>query len=416
MNEFSEKNQNRWALEVKQQFPIFQSVAASGRSSIYLDNAATTHKPAVVTDRIAFFYQNHNANVHRGVHHLAVQATAAYEEARETVRQFIGAAHREEVIFTSGATESINTVAQGMAHQLKAGDEVLITAMEHHANLVPWQQICQQTGARLCVCPIQSDGTIDLAQLDQRLTEATRILAIVHISNTLGTINPIEKIIPLARAKDIPVLIDAAQSAATYPIDVQSMDCDYLVFSGHKAFGPTGIGVLYGKKSQLAALKPLRYGGEMIRTVSFEASTFAPLPYRLEAGTPNIAGAVGLAAALRFIQGLGKEKMLTHLKGLAAYARQQLLTINDVELIGTAPDKAPIFSFILPYAHPHDIATILNEYGIAIRAGHHCTQPLMRIFEVPATARASFSIYNTTDDVDALVEGLKEVERIMKGG
>lgn len=395
---------------IKQSFPILKQPLPNGKSLVYLDNAATTQKPEMVLAALSAFYKKHNANVHRGVHYLATQATAAYEQARATAQGFLNAASREEVIFTSGTTEGINLVASSLAQSmLKPDDEVLITAMEHHSNLIPWQQACLQTGAKLKVIPIHKSGELQLDALDQLLTPRTCLLAVTHISNTLGTINPIKLLIEKAHKVGAMVLIDAAQSAAYYPLDVQALDCDFLVFSGHKVFGPTGIGVLYGKKVLLEALPPYQFGGEMIRSVSFEKTTFAALPHRLEAGTPNIAGAVGLAAALRFIEQLDREAIQAYLKELLEYGTEQLRQIEDLTIIGNAAQKSAIISFTLETAHPHDIATILNEYGVAIRAGHHCTEPLMDFYEVPATARASFSIYNTKKDVDQLVEGIAGV-------
>ncbi|MEN0004037.1 MAG: cysteine desulfurase [Bacteroidota bacterium] len=396
-------------------FPIFEQVLPNGKPLVYLDSAATTQKPRIVVQQMAQFYEKYNANVHRGVHYLAVQATSQYEGAREVVRQFLNARHSEEVIFTRGATESINLVAAGLQSELQPGDEVLITAMEHHANLIPWQQVCQKAGAKLQVLPINPAGELILEELDTLLNERTRLFAFVHISNTLGTINPIKQLIHLAKAKNIPVLVDAAQSAASGQLDVQALDCDFLVFSGHKLFGPTGIGVLYGKKERLEALPPYQFGGDMIRSVSFEESTFAPLPYRLEAGTPNIVGAIGLAAAIDYIRSLDSSAIAMHLQQLTAYAKSQLEQFPGLTLTGQAAHRAPIFSFTMQHAHPHDIATIVNEYGVALRAGHHCTQPLMDFYQIPASARASFSIYNTMEEVDVLVEALWQVRGVFGG-
>lgn len=393
--------------QIRAQFPILES--ATDRPLIYLDNAATTQKPAVVIEAVAQYYRHHNANVHRGIYPLAYETTQAYEGARERLRQFVNARDRREIVFVRGATEGINLVAQSfLAEQLRPGDEVLISAMEHHANLVPWQQWRLRRGARLRVIPMAPDGTLILDQLDELLNERTRMLAIVHISNTLGTINPVQQLTALARERNIPVLIDAAQSAAYYPLDVQALGCDFLVFSGHKLFGPTGIGVLYGRRELLDQMPPYQMGGEMIRSVTFERTNFAPSPQRFEAGTPNIAGAIGLAAAIDYIQSLDREQMQIHLQDLLRYATRRLKAIPGLRIIGEAPEKSAILSFQLGRIHPHDLATWLAEAGICVRAGHHCTQPIMDFFEIPGTTRASFSIYNTRQEIDRLATALQE--------
>lgn len=403
------------AEKIRLDFPVLHQVNHNGYPLIYLDNAATTQKPRLVVQCMEDFYYRDNANVHRGVHSLAARATEAYENSRKKVRAFLNAARAEEIIFVRGATEGINLVAQCFAGpRLKEGDEVLISAMEHHSNLVPWQQLCLQKKARLRVIPMNERGELQLENLGELLNERTCMAALVHISNALGTINPIEEVINQARRKNIPILIDAAQSAASYPIDVAALDCDFLVFSGHKVFGPTGIGVLYGKQEHLESMAPYQFGGEMIESVSFEKTTFTGLPHKFEAGTPHIAGAIGLGAAIDYIEQTGKQEMAAYLRELPAYAAEKLSAINGLRIIGQASEKSAIVSFFLDDIHPHDIATILNEEGIAIRAGHHCTQPIMDFFGIPGTARASFSIYNTKEEIDQLAATLQTVKRIFR--
>ncbi len=398
---------------IRSDFPILLQSSENQSPIAYLDNAATTQKPQVVIDAVNHFYQNNNANIHRGVYKLAVKATQAYETARDKVQRFINAPDRKEVIFTKGTTDGINLVAQTLGNQrLKAGDEVLISAMEHHSNLIPWQVLCQRTGAKLRVIPMDESGCLQLGQLSDLINERTRMVALVHISNSLGTINPVKKVIRAAREFDIPVLIDGAQSAAHLPIDVQDLDCDFFAFSAHKLFGPTGVGVLYGKARWLQQMEPYQFGGEMIKTVSFEKSVYADLPHKFEAGTPNIAGVVGLGVAIDYIENIGHGAMSTYLAELTEYALQQLQAISRLQLIGTAPQRSCILSFIMEGVHPHDIATILDQHGVAVRAGHHCTEPVMQFFKVPGTVRASFAPYNTREEVDRLVEGLREVQTI----
>lgn len=392
---------------IRSQFPILQS--DTDIPLVYLDNAATTQKPEAVLQAMDQFYRRNNANVHRGIYPLAYRATVAYEQARERVRAFLNARDHREIVFVRGATEGINLVAHSfLADRLQPGDEVLITAMEHHANLVPWQQLCESKGARLRVIPMWSDGSLQLDQVEKMMNERTKMVAFVHISNTLGTINPIENIIDAARRHGIPTLIDAAQSAAYYPLDVQTLGCDFLVFSGHKLFGPMGIGVLYGRMERLRTMIPYQTGGEMIRSVSFAETTFAAPPKRFEAGTPNVAGAVGLAAAIQFVEDAGQDNMREHLQKLLEYATGELKRLDGLRIIGQAPKKSAIISFKFGRIHPHDLATWLGEAGVCVRAGHHCTQPVMDFFEVPGTVRASFSIYNTTEEVDTLVKALRE--------
>lgn len=399
--------------QIKKDFPIFSQAHPSGKPLTYLDSAATTQKPQVVINAMHGYYEKSNANVHRGIHHLGNRATLTYEGTRAKVQNFIHARSRKEIVFTKGTTESVNLVAYGFVEQrLNEGDEIVISAMEHHSNLIPWQMLCRRKKAKLRVIPMDESGTLQMDQLEEMLSERTKMVAVVHISNSLGTINPIEEIIELAHTKDIPVLIDAAQSAAYYDIDVQAWDCDFLVFSGHKIFGPTGIGVLYGKEKWLEEMVPWQFGGEMIRSVSFEESTFAESPQKFEAGTPNIAGAAGLAAAIQYIENLGKEYIRQHLKQLLEYATERLSAIEGLRIYGNSDKKSAIISFMLESAHAHDIATIIDNHGVAVRAGHHCTQPVMAFYGIPATARVSLSIYNSKEDIDRLVEALESVRLI----
>lgn len=391
----------------RQQFPIFQHHP----TLVYLDSAATTQKPNVVIEGITNFYQKENANIHRGIYDLAAKATQKYESVRQKVADFIGAKKQKEIVYTSGTTASINLVAQSfLLPRLEKGDEVLVSAMEHHANLLPWQMACKAKGANLRIIPIDKAGDIDLVAYQQMLSAKTRMVAIVHISNTLATINPIAELIDLAHQKNIPILIDGAQSTAHYPIDVAALDCDFFTFSGHKIFGPTGIGVLYGKAEHLEAMPPYQFGGDMIRTVTYQAATFAPAPQKFEAGTTNIAGVIGLGYAIDFVNQFDKQMIAKYVKTLGSYARGKLSALNDLEIIGTAQNTTGIVSFILKDVHPHDVATFLGAANIAIRAGHHCTQPLMDFYQIPATSRASFSIYNNRAEIDFLVEEVKGIQ------
>lgn len=379
----------------------------------YLDNAATTQKPQVVLDAVQDFYLQGNANIHRGVYDLSQQATRAYDEARATIAGFLNSADTKEVIFTSGTTQGINLVARSfLADRLQPGDVVLVSAMEHHANLIPWQEVCRQRQAHLRIIPLNAQGEIDQKAFRTMLSSRVKLLALVHVSNSLGTINPVAEMIREAHQFGVPVLLDAAQSAASLPLDVQELDCEFLVFSGHKLFGPTGIGVLYGKAELLNAMYPYQFGGDMIRRVSYLEATYAGIPERFEAGTPNIAGAVGLGAAVRFVNSLDPKAVQDHLYDLRDYGTEMLQAIPGLRLIGEARDKSAILSFVMESAHPHDIATVLNEAGVAIRAGHHCTQPLMQSLGIPGTARASFAVYNTRAEIDRLVEGLQTVNQI----
>ncbi|HTN65087.1 MAG TPA: cysteine desulfurase [Burkholderiaceae bacterium] len=399
-----------WRLD----FPIL-SETVRGKPLVYLDNAATTQKPRSVIDAEADYYRTLNANVHRGVHDLSQRATDAYEAARAKVRSFIGAQHDEEIIFVRGATEGINLVAQSYARSLlKAGDEIIVSAMEHHSNIVPWQMVCAQTGAILKVAPVTDAGELDLAAYAELLGQRTRLVAMTHLSNALGTITPVAQVIELAHAAGALVLLDGAQAISHLGVDVRTLDCDFYVFSGHKIFAPTGIGVLYGKKVLLEAMPPYQGGGDMIRAVTFEKTEYNDLPYKFEAGTPNIAGAIGLGAALDYVAAIGIERIAAHEHDLLAYATQLASAIPGLRIIGRAPHKASILSFTMDGIHPHDIGTILDHDGIAIRAGHHCAMPVMRRFGLAGTARASFALYNTRQEVDVLMAGLHKVRELFQ--
>jgi len=396
----------------RQQFPIFHHHP----NLVYLDSAATTQKPKMVIDGITNFYQKENANIHRGIYDLAAQTTQKYESVRQKVGDFIGAENAAEIVYTNGTTASINLVANSfLSPRLEKDDEVLISAMEHHANLIPWQVVCQQKGAHLRVIPIDKAGNIDLVAYKKMLSKKVKLVAVVHISNTLATINPIEEMIEMAHQADVPILIDGAQSTAHCPIDVASLDCDFFTFSGHKIFGPTGIGVLYGKAAHLAKMPPYQFGGDMIRTVTYQTATYAPAPQKFEAGTTNIAGVIGLGYAVDFLQQFDKKEIALFVKELGNYAREKLLSLNDLTIIGNAKNRTGIVSFLLKNVHPHDVATFLGTANIAIRAGHHCTQPLMDFYEIPATSRASFSIYNNREEIDFLVEEIKGIQSFFAG-
>jgi len=399
---------------LRQDFPILGE-RINGRRLVYLDNAATTQKPQSVIDTIASYYRHDNANVHRGVHALSQRATDAYEAARANVMRFVNARAPEEVVFTRGTTDAINLVAQSFARpQLREGDEVLVSAMEHHSNIVPWQLVCQQTGAALRVAPIDDAGDLIVDAYAALLRPRTKLVAVTHVSNALGSIVPLARVVALARAAGIPVLVDGAQAIAHMPVDVQALDCDFYAFSGHKILGPTGIGILYGKASRLEAMPPYQGGGDMIRSVTFERTVYNDLPYKFEAGTPNIAGAIGLGAALDYMRGVGVEAIDAHERALLADATARLAAIPGLRIIGTARDKAGIVSFTLEGVHAHDVGTILDHEGIAIRAGHHCAMPVMAQFGVAGTARASFALYNTHDEIDALGAGVERVRRMFR--
>lgn len=398
--------------KIRADFPILDT-KVRGKPLIYLDNAATTLKPRVVVDAIANHYLYGAANVHRGLHYLSEEATRHYEGARETVRAFINARETAEIIFTSGTTEAINLVAMsygGIA--VRPGDEIIITHMEHHSNIVPWQMLCERQGAVLRVAPIDDHGEIIWSELERLFSEKTRLVALVAVSNSLGTINPFEKVIALAHARDIPVVLDAAQGVAHMPFDVQKLEVDFMAFSAHKLYGPTGVGVLYGRRALLEKMPPVFGGGDMIRSVSFEKTTYASLPARLEAGTPNIAGVIGLGAAIEYVKSLGLAPIAAYEQELLAYGTRRLKEIDGLRLVGTARHKGPILAFTLDDVHPHDIGSLLDQEGIAIRAGHHCTQTVMTRYNVPATARASLAFYNTKEDIDALVAAIYKVKEM----
>jgi len=397
---------------VRADFPILRQ-EINGHPLVYFDNAATTQKPQAVIDRLNKFYRQENANIHRGVHTLSGRATDAYEAARERVRAFINAAETKEIIFVRGTTEAINLVAQTFGRQyLKKGDEIVISAMEHHSNIVPWQMVAGQTGARLKVIPMNRNGELILDAYTRMLTKKTRLVAVTHVSNALGTINPVKEMITEAHRRGIPVLIDGAQAAPHLPIDVKALDCDFYALSGHKMYGPTGIGVLYGRKEILEKLPPFQGGGDMIRSVTFEKTTYADLPHRFEAGTPHIAGAIGLAAAIDYLNATGMSRITAHESSLLAYATGKLLEIPGISIFGNAPHKAGVISFLYKDVHPHDLGTILDQQGIAIRTGHHCAQPVMDFFSIPATARLSFGLFNTKAEIDQVIGALKKVDEV----
>ena len=393
-------------------FPILAR-PIRGKALVYLDSAATTQKPRMVVEAMARYFDQENANVHRGVHFLSERATEAYEGARERVRKFLHARDASEIVFVRGTTEAINLVAFTFGRQrVGAGDEVLITAMEHHSNIVPWQMLCQDRGAKLVVAPIDDRGVLLLDELERRIGPRTRLLAVTHVSNALGTVNPVKRIVELAHAHGVPVVVDGAQGAPHVPADVQDLGCDFYAFSGHKIYGPTGIGVLYGKAEHLEAMPPWQGGGDMILSVSFEKTVYNRPPYKFEAGTPNMAGAVGLGAALDYLEALPRDAAWRHEDELLAYGTGALAEVAGLRIVGTAPDKAAVLSFVMDDVHPHDIGTVLDREGVAIRTGHHCAQPVMQRFGIPATARASLGIYNTRAEIDALAAALQKVRRM----
>jgi cysteine desulfurase/selenocysteine lyase len=405
----------RAALDVERiraDFPILRR-QVRGRALTYLDNSATTQKPQQVLDALIGYYTSCNANVHRGVHFLSEIATEAHDVARGKVRAFLNAASTREIVFTRNSTEGINLVAHAFGRwRVQAGDEVVITAMEHHSNIVPWQLLCEERGAHLRVAPIDDSGALILDELEALLTPRTKLLSVTHMSNALGTVNPIATIVRMAHARGVPVLVDGSQAAYHLPVDVQALDCDFYVATGHKLYGPTGIGVLYGRESLLAEMPPFLGGGDMIRSVTFEKSTWNELPYKFEAGTPDIAGAIGLGAALDYISAVGLDRISAHEHDLLQYGTAALREVPGLRLIGTAPHKASILSFVIEGVHPHDIGTIVDQEGVAIRTGHHCAQPVMERFCVPATARASLAMYNTRCEIDALVGALRRVHAV----
>jgi cysteine desulfurase/selenocysteine lyase len=402
------RNVEHWRAD----FPILGE-RVHDRPLVYLDNGATTQKPASVLDAEDAYYRHSNANVHRGVHLLSQRATDAFEAARAKVARFINAQRPEEIVFVRGTTEAINLVAQSYARpQLKPGDEILISVMEHHSNIVPWQLVCEQTSAALKVVPIDDTGALDTDAYERLLSERTRLVAITHLANALGTINPVERIVAAAHAKGVPVLLDGAQAISHLPVDVRALGCDFYAFSGHKVYGPTGIGVLYARAALLEAMPPWQGGGDMIRSVTFEKTEYNAIPWKFEAGTPNIAGAIALGAALDYVDSIGMDVIAAHESDLLAYATDALGAIRGLRFIGTARDKASILSFVLDGVHAHDVGTILDHHGVAVRAGHHCAMPAMQRFGVPATVRASLALYNTREDIDALIEGLGRVREI----
>jgi cysteine desulfurase / selenocysteine lyase len=397
---------------IRQQFPALNR-QVKGQPLVYLDNAATTQKPQVVIDALVDYYTNYNANVHRGIHTLAEEATAAFEASRDAARAFINASSREEIIFTRGTTEGINLVAYTWGRKnIQAGDEIIITEMEHHSNIVPWQLLCEEKGATLKMIP-QQDGTLLLDEYKKLLSSKTKLVSVVHVSNALGTVNPVEEIIKLAHEAGAIVMIDGAQSTVHLDIEVQALDCDFFAFSSHKVYGPTGIGVLYGKKQLLEAMPPFQGGGEMIKEVTLEKTTYADLPYKFEAGTPNIGDAVVLKAALDYVSKIGKEKIRHHENELLAYATEQLLQLPGVRIIGNAANKVSVVSFVIDKVHPQDIGILLDNRGIAVRTGHHCAQPLMHCYGIPGTIRASFAMYNTREEVDQLITGLQKALKML---
>lgn len=393
-------------VSIRNDFPILNR-EINGRPLVYLDNAASAQRPVQVVNEVNDLYNNHYSNVHRGVHTLSQEASRMYDDARVAVRGFINAACVHEVVFTRGTTESINLVAQCYARpRLQKGDEILITHMEHHSNIVPWQIVCEQTGAELKVVPISDKGELDMERFAEMLSEKTRLISVVQVSNALGTVNPVKEMIDAAHAIGVPVLVDGAQAVPHVPVDVQKLDADFYAFSGHKIYGPTGVGVLYGKEKLLNGMPPYQGGGDMILSVSFEKTEYNTLPYKFEAGTPNIAGVVGLGAAIHYVQKIGLPAIAAHEHGLLVYATSKLKQIDGLRIIGEASQKAGLISFVLDAVHPHDIGTMLDAEGVAVRAGHHCAQPVMARFNVPATARASFAMYNTFDEIDVLAEAI----------
>jgi len=394
--------------KIRQDFPVLQQ-KVHGKPLVYLDNAATTQKPQVVIDTIVHYYLSENSNVHRGVHFLSDVATQAYETARTRVRQFLNAAHDREIIFTRGTTEGINLVAASYGRsRIKAGDEILISAMEHHSNIVPWQMVCEEKGATLRVIPINDAGELLLEEYERLLSDRTKLVAITYVSNALGTVNPVRQVVAIAHRRGIPVLVDGAQATPHLPVNVQDLDCDFYAFSGHKVFGPTGIGILYGKTDLLEAMPPYQGGGEMISAVTFEKTIYNSLPHKFEAGTPHIAGVVGLAAAIEYVERIGLNQIAAYENELLAYGTDLLSAIPGLRMIGTAKEKAGVLSFVLRDIHAHDVGTILDHEGIAIRAGHHCAMPVMKRFGVPATARASLAFYNTREELEALAKGIQK--------
>ncbi len=397
---------------LRNEFPLLQQTMR-GKPLIYLDNSATSQKPQCVIDSITHYYSHDNANIHRGVYELSERATRQYEDSRVAIQQFIYAEHAHEIIFVRGATEAINLVAQSYGRSVfKSKGEIIISAMEHHSNIVPWQMICEEMGAVLKIIPMSDSGEIDLESYQKLFSPRTQFVAVTHASNALGTINPVKEMIRIAHEQGVPVLLDGAQAFPHMPVNVRDLDCDFYVFSSHKAYGPTGVGVLYAKTKWLEKMPPYQTGGDMIESVTFEKTTYNKLPFKFEAGTPNIAGVIGFGAAIAFLNKVGMENIAAHEQILLHYATEKLKTINGLKIIGSAKNKVGVVSFVLDGIHPHDIGTILDDKGIAVRAGHHCAMPVMQRFQLPATVRASFGLYNTEADIDALVIGLNEVKKV----
>ncbi|MCI5083143.1 MAG: cysteine desulfurase [Saprospiraceae bacterium] len=400
--------------ELRKEFPLL-STEMNGHPIVFLDSAASSQKPQVLIDSIDHYYKNLHANVHRGVYQLSQEATHAHEEGRKRIQKFINAGSDKEIIFVRGTTEGINLVASSFGRKyLKEGDEVLISAMEHHSNIVPWQLACEQSGAQIKVIPVNDEGELIMEEFDRLLTEKTKIVSVVHVSNALGTINPVKEIIEKAHAKGVPVLVDGAQSIPHMKVDVQDLDADFYTFSGHKMFGPTGIGILYGKEKWLNEMPPYHGGGEMIKTVTFEKTTYNELPFKFEAGTPDIEGSIGIGVAAEYIEKIGQENIARYEHELLEYATEQLSQIEGLRIVGTAKNKASVVSFLIDGTHPYDVGTILDKLGIAVRTGHHCTQPLMDRFGIPGTVRASFAFYNNKADIDRLVEGVKRAAKMLR--
>jgi cysteine desulfurase/selenocysteine lyase len=400
--------------KVRKDFPILKQ-KVHGKPLVYLDNGATSQKPQIVIDTLSRYYAAENSNIHRGVHFLSERATAAYEDARQKVKRFVNAGSEREIIFVRGTTEAINLVAQSYGRTfLKEGDEIIVSALEHHSNIVPWQMLCGQTGARLRVVPMNHDGELVLDEYRRLLNEKTKFVSVAHVSNALGTIVPVKEIVRLAHERSVPVLVDGAQAVPHLKVDVQELGCDFYAFSGHKLFGPTGVGVLYGRSELLDAMPPYQGGGDMISLVTFEKTHYNVLPYKFEAGTPHIAGGVGLAAAIDYLNGLDWKQVLAHEHDLLTYATAALSEITGLRIIGTAGQKAGVISFAFEHIHAHDLGTILDQEGVAVRAGHHCAMPVMQRFGVPATTRASFALYNTRDEADALVRGIHRALKVFK--
>ena len=399
---------------IREDFPVLHQMV-NGKPLVYLDNAATTQKPQAVIDALVRYYSTDNSNVHRGVHTLSQRATEDYDSGRSKARQFLNAASDEEIIFVKGTTDGINLVAHSYARQhLGEGDEIIISTMEHHSNIIPWQVLCQEKGAHLRVIPISDAGELLMDEYESLLSSRTKLVAITHVSNVLGTVNPIKQIVEMAHSQGVPVLVDGAQATPHMPVDVQKLGCDFYVFSGHKIYGPTGIGVLYGKAEVLEAMPPYQLGSDMIKSVTFERTVYNDLPYKFEAGTPNIAGVIGMGAAIDYLTEIGMDRIDNYEHGLLEYGTECLSGIDGVKIVGNAPGKASVLSFVMDCAHPHDIGTILDTEGVAIRTGHHCAQPLMNRYGVPATARASLSFYNTRDEVDLLVKAIDRVIEVFR--